>query len=77
MIEQKLDYIHHNPVKGKWNLVDDFTNYQHSSTGFYELGSTSPVDILHYKDLNKDCTNNLVRQNLRVSETGDSEGVSN
>ena len=27
MIEQKLDYIHHNPLKGKWKLVDDFTTY--------------------------------------------------
>ena len=51
MIEQKLDYINHNPVKGKWNLVDDFTNYQHSSAAFYELGSTTKVEIIHYKDL--------------------------
>ena len=28
---QKLDYIHHNPVKGKWNLCGDFTTYLHSS----------------------------------------------
>jgi len=34
-ITQKLDYIHHNPVKGKWNLVDDFALYPHSSAGFY------------------------------------------
>ena len=31
---QKLDYIHHNPVKGKWNLCDDFTYYEHSSAAF-------------------------------------------
>lgn len=34
-IEQKLNYIHHNPVKGKWNLVADFALYPHSSAGFY------------------------------------------
>ncbi len=34
-IEQKLTYMHHNPVKGKWNLVNDFTLYPHSSAGFY------------------------------------------
>jgi REP element-mobilizing transposase RayT len=54
MIEQKLDYIHHNPVKGKWNLVDDFTKYQHSSAGFYELRCNNQTEIMHYKDLNKD-----------------------
>jgi hypothetical protein len=27
--------MHHNPVKGKWNLVNDFTLYPHSSAGFY------------------------------------------
>lgn len=32
---QKLAYIHHNPVKGKWNLVADFALYPHSSAGFY------------------------------------------
>ena len=52
MVEQKLEYIHHNPVKGKWKLVDDFTEYPHSSAGFYELGRGGVVDIRHYKDLN-------------------------
>jgi hypothetical protein len=36
MIEQKLEYIHHNPVRGKWSLVEDFTKYPHSSDAFYE-----------------------------------------
>ena len=31
MVEQKLDYIHHNPVSGKWSLVNDFALYPHSS----------------------------------------------
>lgn len=35
---QKLHYIHHNPVKGKWNLIKDFTDYEHSSASFYEFG---------------------------------------
>ena len=52
MIEQKLEYIHHNPVKGKWRLVDDFTEYPYSSAGFYELDRVGIVDIRHYKDLN-------------------------
>jgi hypothetical protein len=51
MIEQKLDYIHHNPVRGKWKLVDDYTKYEHSSAAFYELGKAERVEIIHYKDL--------------------------
>ena len=51
MIEQKLEYIHHNPVKGKWNLVDDFTKYQHSSACFYERDQHTDVELIHYKDL--------------------------
>ena len=35
---QKLNYIHRNPVSGKWQLVIDYTDYDHSSASFYELG---------------------------------------
>ena len=38
MIEQKLDYIHRNPVSGRWNLVDDYVKYEHSSACFYNIG---------------------------------------
>lgn len=51
MLEQKLEYIHHNPVRGKWNLVDDFTNYPHSSAAFYMLGEPGIKELVHYKDL--------------------------
>ncbi|RZA03433.1 MAG: hypothetical protein EOP47_03210 [Sphingobacteriaceae bacterium] len=34
-LNQKLDYIHHNPVTGKWNLCMEFTDYPHSSAAFY------------------------------------------
>jgi REP element-mobilizing transposase RayT len=50
MVEQKLDYIHHNPVSGKWNLIDDFALYPHSSVAYYELGKESE-SIVHYKSL--------------------------
>ena len=33
---QKLNYIHHNPVSGKWKLARDFVSYEHSSAAFYE-----------------------------------------
>ena len=51
MIEQKLDYIHHNPVSGKWNLVEDFTQYLYLSAAFYVLDEIGEVEVTHYKDL--------------------------
>jgi putative transposase len=50
-LKQKLDYIHHNPVSGKWNLVKDFTNYEHSCASFYELGISKLFTPLHFKEI--------------------------
>jgi len=36
ILEQKLDYLHLNPLQKHWNLVDDPNNYFHSSCSFYE-----------------------------------------
>ena len=36
--KQKIDYIHFNPVNGKWNLAQDFLKYYYSSAVFYETG---------------------------------------
>lgn len=38
LIEQKLNYIHENPIRGKWNLCSEFTDYKYSSAGFYYSG---------------------------------------
>lgn len=46
---QVLDYVHHNPVKGKWNLVNDFRDYPHSSAGFYELERPCPFPLWDYR----------------------------
>ncbi|MEO9853221.1 MAG: transposase [Reichenbachiella sp.] len=35
---QKLDYIHNNPVNGKWNLANDWVDYHYSSGAYYEIG---------------------------------------
>ncbi|MFT4735025.1 MAG: hypothetical protein ACI9DJ_001492 [Algoriphagus sp.] len=32
----KLNYIHCNHVKGKWELAEDFLQYSYSSARFYE-----------------------------------------
>ena len=36
--QQKLDYIHGNPVSGKWLLAKDDISYHYSSAKFYETG---------------------------------------
>ena len=35
---QKLEYIHNNPVNGKWQLAKDYFSYYYSSARFYETG---------------------------------------
>jgi len=36
MFTQKADYVHNNPVSGKWRLVDNPINYHYSSLRYYE-----------------------------------------
>ena len=35
---QKFNYIHLNPISGKWQLIEDYTKYEHGSASFYETG---------------------------------------
>jgi REP-associated tyrosine transposase len=51
VIEQKLDYIHANPVKGKWNLVEDYVDYMYSSASFYEEGKSEFSFLKHYMEV--------------------------
>lgn len=47
--EQKLDYIHNNPLQPHWNLSETPEDYYWSSASYYEKGE-SPFDfITHYK----------------------------
>jgi putative transposase len=48
---QKLDYIHGNPVNGKWTLSKDNVSYEHSSASFYETGEVKHFSPKHYKEL--------------------------
>ena len=36
MLEQKLSYLHFNPLQAHWNLVQDPNDYFYSSCSFYE-----------------------------------------
>ena len=38
LARQKLDYIHFNPVSGKWQLAENDLDYFYSSARFYETG---------------------------------------
>jgi REP element-mobilizing transposase RayT len=48
---QKIKYIHMNPVRGNYNLVEDWRDYPHSSAGFYEFGQPGYFDPTHYNEL--------------------------
>lgn len=50
-IQTILDYMHKNPVQGKWNLVSDFTTYKYSSASHYELNETPFFEIIDYRDI--------------------------
>ena len=49
-IRQKLNYMHKNPVTGKWKLVDDYSDYIHSSARFYDLGEEGIYKVMHYEE---------------------------
>jgi len=51
ILEQKLDYIHLNPLQKHWNLVSDPNDYLYSSCAFYELDSDSYSWLTHYMDV--------------------------
>lgn len=46
----KLNYIHLNPVSGKWNLASDFVSYPYSSASFYELNVENDF-LTHFMDV--------------------------
>ena len=48
---QKINYIHNNPVSGKWMLAKDCVEYEHSSASFYEIQLVRHFRPLHYLDL--------------------------
>ena len=45
-LREKLEYIHSNPVRDKWQIVDERENYSYSSARYYDRGEIPiiPVD---------------------------------
>jgi hypothetical protein len=50
-IKQKLDYIHKNPCRGKWNLAASPEEYPHSSAYFYATGIQGIYPVSNYMEL--------------------------
>ena len=50
VLEQKLDYIHFNPVQEKWNLSTLAVDYKYSSIRFYEEGENEWTFLKSYAD---------------------------
>jgi len=51
---QKLNYMHKNPVSGKWKLLENYLDYPHSSARFYDLGEKSNCRLFHYEAVMSD-----------------------
>ena len=48
---QKINYVHYNPVSGKWMLAKNFIEYEHSSASFYEIQLAKHFRPVHFMDL--------------------------
>jgi len=51
ILEQKLNYIHLNPLQEHWNLVTDPNDYLYSSCSFYEKEDKRYSWLTHYMDV--------------------------
>lgn len=50
VLDQKIEYIHQNPIAKDWNLATDRANYVYSSAGYYDYGRKPIIEIT---DINK------------------------
>jgi REP element-mobilizing transposase RayT len=44
-LQQKMDYIHQNPVSREWKLAGDRADYPYSSAGYYDYGRKPIIEI--------------------------------
>ena len=51
MMQEKIIYIHNNPISKKWKLANTPEEYQHSSALFYETGKTNFKWLKHFRDV--------------------------
>ncbi len=50
VVEQKLDYIHLNPLSKKWTLCDEPENYHYSSAKYYLINKDDWGFLTHYME---------------------------
>ena len=50
-VRQKLNYIHKNPLSGKWKLVEHYLDYKYSSAAFYDSGEKANCKLYNYAEL--------------------------
>jgi putative transposase len=50
MLEQKLSYIHSNPLQNQWMLASDPNDYFYSSCSFYEQGDLRFPWLVDYRE---------------------------
>ncbi|MEQ8518735.1 MAG: transposase [Cytophagales bacterium] len=70
-LNRVAEYIHYNPVSGKWKLVNDFTQYSASSAAYYHLGKNNRLikaDFRGYSPL--DLRVSLDKKSKNDSERG-------
>ncbi len=51
VVEQKINYIHFNPVHPKWKLADETQEYKYSSAKFYYEGKDEFDFLENYMDV--------------------------
>jgi hypothetical protein len=44
-LQQKIEYIHQNPVAKDWKLVEDRADYPYSTAGYYDYGRKPIIEI--------------------------------
>lgn len=50
-VEQKIDYIHNNPLQDHWNLATSPEEYKWSSAKFYEEGIDEFDFLTDYREV--------------------------
>jgi len=49
-LNQKIEYIHNNPVDKEWKLVDDRADYQYPSARFYDRNDKLVIEVDDVRD---------------------------
>jgi REP element-mobilizing transposase RayT len=49
-LQQKLEYIHQNPVSKDWKLAEDRADYPYSSAGYYDYGRKPIIEVTNINE---------------------------